>query len=362
MARLIPSLVHSWKDFVSQARIRYIYGMKQSGFINYLIHIGLWCFMVLFVFDYHWFDISWYEALGYSLMEVLGYMLIFYVNFWFLQRQSSINWLSSIIYSGIVTIVYIAIIRYSGLEDSFYEAAGNRNLFSLFLNASLFTGLAYLFSNLDRYIKTQDRNLQLQANNKQLQIDSLKARINPHFLFNTLNNMNALILKKEDKVPIYLSKLSRVLRYSMDSGQQQMVSLEKEISYVEDYLDLVKMQEPASTNIDVYIEGKMNGVSILPFILMTLLENAIKHGDIMYNPAAFLHLTLTVEEHFAFEITNSKTIDSTATNKNGTGLANIQKQLDLVYGTNADLQLRETEGTYRVRLIIPLNRPVYSVS
>jgi len=309
--------------------------------------------MVLFIFDYHWFDVSWYEAFGYSILEVMGYMLIFYLNFWKLQQQDE-KWWATIGCSLLIMSIYIAFIRFSGLEYYFYEAADMRNLFSLILNASLFTGLAYLFNNRERSFQMEQQNLQLAATNKQLQIDSLKARINPHFLFNTLNNLNALIVKKEAHIPAYLSKLSGVLRYSMDSGNQKFLPLTKEVQYLQDYLALIKMQEPASANIDMYVEGISEDLHILPFILMTLLENAVKHGDLMYNPKGYIHLTIAVDEVFVFELSNS--VAPQNSKAKGIGLDNIKKQLDLIYVKDYTLTTKQNTDAYHTELTISLDK------
>lgn len=108
--------------------------------------------MLLFVFDYHWFDISWIVAMAYAAIEVLGYMLIFYVNYYMLKKRSQQNWLYSILYSVLLITAYILIIRLSGLELFLYEAGGLRNLFSLLLNAGLFTKNTYSYV----YVKSDE--------------------------------------------------------------------------------------------------------------------------------------------------------------------------------------------------------------
>ncbi len=320
---------------------------------TYYFHILHWCFMTLFVFDYHWYETTWYEALSWSVLEILGYMFLFYANVWQLKRSSG-RWLQAAGFSILLIMAYVALIHFSGLESYFYEAGAWRNIFSLILNATLFTGLAYLFFSAEQYTASQQRNLLLENENKQLQIDSLKARINPHFLFNTLNNMNALIVKQDERLPQYLSKLSGVLRYSIDDGAQAQLPLKKEFQYLQDYLDLIRMQEPASDNIDVYIEGESENLYIIPFVLMSLLENAVKHGDLMYNSEGFLHINISTEEAFECEISNSFSL--AAANSTGVGLDNIRKQLDLVYGDAYRLESKQNDSTYTTTLRIALSK------
>ena len=320
---------------------------------NKLIHITQWVFMTLFVFDYHWFETTWYEAMGYAVLEVLGYMAIFYANLWVLNKWKDSPWLYKTIASLGIIILYILVIQELGWDTYFYESSLLRNLFSIALNALLFTGLAYLFYHTENYFSEREQNLALANRNKQLQIESLKARINPHFLFNTLNNLNALILKKDDKVPTYLSKLSSILRYSVDDGEQKTLPLQKEIDHLQAYLDLICLQEPATENIDFYVEGETEDLHIIPFVLMTLLENAIKHSDIMYNEEGLLHVNISIEEEFVVEIVN--TIGESSNTNTGMGLQNVLAQLDLAYGTGFQFRHGPSEDVYICQLNIMLN-------
>ncbi len=311
--------------------------------------------MLLFIFDYHWFETAWWEALGFAFVEVVGYGIVFYVNVYFLKTLTAKKRLLKILISLIVIVVYIVFVRFSGLEKHLYEAEGLRNLFSLWLNASLFTTLAWLFYFAEKNQLTQQKNLQLVAANKQLQIDALKARMNPHFLFNVLNNLNALIARKDEKVPNFVAKLSSVLRYSVDAGTQQKIPLAKELAYVQDYLDLVKMQEPASDNIDFYVDGTTEQYQIIPFILTSILENAIKHGDIQHNEHGFLHIFAEIDEkQFLFEVINSVSENKGNINKNSlqVGLKNIREQLSLYYGDAFILIEDKEKGSYKSRLVI----------
>jgi len=329
---------------------------------KYYLHMGFWLFMLLFIFDYHWSDdIGLLSAIGYSSIEVIGYTVVFYLNLYFLKKKQVSNWLYAGLFSAFVILFYMMFVRLSDLEYLLYEGEGTRNLFSLWLNASLFTTLAWLVAFAESHFKTQQKNMALETANKQLQIDVLKSRINPHFLFNTLNNLNALIIKKDKSIHTFVSKLSGVLRYSFDAGSQKTISLEKEINYLQDYLELVKMQKPASENIDFYVEGKIESYYMIPYILTSLLENAIKHGDIQHNENGFLHIFIEVADKFLFEISNSvtqgeHTLENEDEKRKHLGLANIQKQLSLHYGQDFKLQEISNESTYKISLEIALNK------
>lgn len=318
--------------------------------------------MLLFIFDYHWGDdIGLLSAIGYSSIEVIGYTVVFYLNLYFLKKKQASNWLYAGLFSVFVILFYMMFIRLSGLEYLLYEGEGTRNLFSLWLNASLFTTLAWLVAFTESHFRTQQKNLALETANKQLQIDVLKSRINPHFLFNTLNNLNALIIEKDKNIDTFVSKLSGVLRYSLDAGDQKTISLEKEISYLQDYLELVKMQKPASENIDFYVEGKIESYHIIPYILTSLLENAIKHGDIQHNENGFLHIFMEVGDNFLFEVSNSVSATNHSSKNEDVqrkhqGLENIQKQLSLHYDQNFNIQEISEKTAYKISLEIALHK------
>ncbi|MGK0387452.1 MAG: two-component system LytT family sensor kinase [Maribacter sp.] len=316
------------------------------------IHLALWCFMLLFVFDYHWFDITWQAALGYTVLEVSGYIILFYANSYILKvfENKKYALLKSISSSILLAILYALVIKNSRLEELLYIGGGWRNLFSIMVNASLFIGLSYLFYTSKKYIDERSRNLELIAENRQMQLDNLKARINPHFIFNTLNNMYALIVKKDERVPLVVSKLSTVLRYAVDNDSSKKSSLKKEIQHLEDYLELIKLQEPLAENIDFYAEGNFNDQEIIPFILITFLENAVKHGDVMYNRNGLLHLNISIDNDFIFEIKNTTSNDKIATS--GQGFKNVERQLELAYRNNYSLEKKISNNVFKVVLKI----------
>lgn len=322
---------------------------------KYNLHIGFWIFILFYIFDYHWLDeISWQEALGYAALEVLGYAIIFYLNLNALRRFFDQYKFFVLLFAILTIAIYVLVITQLGLEVYFYDEIGFRSLFSIILNVSLFAGLAWLFFFTERNQINQQKNLVLQATNSQLQLEVLKSKINPHFLFNALNNLNALILQQHKDVPSFISKLSTVLRYGLDVGHQKHVLLADEITYLKDYLSLIQLQQPASDNIDFYVEGIIEKVYILPFILVTLLENAIKYGNIQQNEAGFLHIYLSVSNIIHLEMENS--VSTINQQSHGMGLENIQEQLKLYYGDNYSLNTFSTEHTFKVELSIPVEK------
>jgi len=255
-------------------------------------------------------------------------------------------------------VLYVFFIRISGVENLLYDFQVDRNLFTSTMNASLFIGLSYLFYYSKAYINEREKNLIYQAKQKEIQIQQLRDRINPHFIFNVLNNMSALILKKDDKVQELVAKLSSVLRYAADDGDREKLPIPLEIENLKAYIDLILLQEPASTNIDIYVEGEIQNLEIVPFILISLLENAIKHGDIKTNPNGFIHIIISSDQQFSFEIENSKA--NTSEMKQGLGLQNIEEQLRLVYGEDYEFVINNNDDSYKAYLSINTQKMIKS--
>ncbi len=314
------------------------------------IHILLWAFMLLFVFDYHWFEVSWITALGHSLIEVISYAILFYGT-QFLYRRFKDQLFLFIVALLFMVAIYIIIIRFTGLEFFFYEAEGWRNIFSMVLNAILFCGLAILFEIKENRDAIQQKNLELDAKNKELQLHILKGKINPHFIFNTLNNLTALIVKKDEHVPDFINEFSTLLRYSIDEEGTKDISLEKEVECIKSYFALLEMQQPLAQDIDFYVEGELKGKKISPFIITSLVENAIKHSDIQYNDDGHLHFHLSCEEE-RIQVRISNSFQTQEKRNKSQGLNLIRSKLDLQYPDEYQLDIEQNDSVYQCRLSI----------
>ncbi|MEM6319562.1 MAG: histidine kinase [Bacteroidota bacterium] len=323
----------------------------QSEKEKYWLHLAFWCFIVLFISDYHWYEISWIEALAYSVMEVLTYALIFYWVLAIFERLSGRLFYLILSILGSL-LAYVLFIRWSGLEYYFYEAEGWRNLYSMLLNASLFSGLAVLFGETMNGVRLKQKNLGLRVANQQLQLENLKATINPHFIFNTLNNLNALIIREDKNLINFLGDFSVMLRYGIDEGRKNIVPLSKELACLRAYQRLIIMQEPLATDIDLYIEGAEAARYVPPFVLTSLVENAVKHSDINTNPNGHLHVQVSIASSMITAI-----IANSFTQKNalreGQGLQLIRKQLSLTYGAAYQLTTAVSANIYRCQLVMP---------
>ncbi|GAB4019740.1 histidine kinase [Spirosoma migulaei] len=187
----------------------------------------------------------------------------------------------------------------------------------------------------------------------QAELNFLRSQVNPHFLFNILNNLYALTLKKSDLAPDMVLKLSEMMEYMLYDSDDVRVPLEKEIGYLQNYIELEKIRCGDHSDIALTITGNPNGREIAPLLLLPLVENAFKHGVGKQVGKSWLHGTLTLKPT-AMEITieNNKPAVGPNGKKGGIGLVNLRKRLELLYPGRYTLQTEDGFDTYKAALCI----------
>lgn len=204
-------------------------------------------------------------------------------------------------------------------------------------------------------IKLNKRYDDLKSQKQVAEISYLKAQINPHFLFNTLNSLYALTIQKSDLAPIAVLKLSGIMRYVVTESSQEFVTLEKEIDYISDYIQLQKIRLDESVNFKYEIKGQLLNKSIAPLILIPFIENAFKYG-INPDEDSFIHISIeTDEKYITLDVENSivNTIVDEAS-KTEEGLRNTKKRLEIIYPDKHELTIHESDKKYEVTLKIDL--------
>jgi hypothetical protein len=204
----------------------------------------------------------------------------------------------------------------------------------------------------------QQEKLRKELENQKLQaeLSFLKMQVNPHFLFNALNNIYSLsVMEKSKKTGDSIMKLSELMRYVLYEKEdaENKVSLNKEIRHINSYIDLEKLRHPGDVFINFSIEGDTNEKRIAPLLLFPLIENACKHG-VLTNPQKPVNIQLQVNnQHLNFSIENFNN-GHLKDEVGGIGLPNVQKRLDLLYGNKYSLDVKKTEDKFLVNLQLPL--------
>ena len=224
------------------------------------------------------------------------------------------------------------------------------NLYYAFVFTSF--GVIVYFLRYTRYKEQQQHEFEIE--NQKTQLALLKSQLNPHFLFNALNNIYALVYEKSEASLGALEKLSRLLRYSLYE-KSELVSLEKEWRFIENYIELEQLRLPFQPAILLDLPAVMPTINIPPFSLITFVENAFKHGDLQ-NHERPLRIKMNIEnEYFIFKIENSikqKEKDTTG----GIGLTNLQRRLALFYQNEHNLIIENKNNLFSVIFKIPLSR------
>jgi two-component system, LytTR family, sensor histidine kinase AlgZ len=203
---------------------------------------------------------------------------------------------------------------------------------------------------------------ELEAKKKEMEneklmaeLNFLKAQINPHFLFNTLNNLYYLAYSKSENTTEVIARLSQMMRYMIYDSNHPKVLLSKEIEYMQSYISLEKMRLNEQIPIKFEIKGNTENVWIAPLILITFLENAFKHGVSASNPKAWVNILLEMKGKECFyTVRNGKTVLN-GHEKSGIGLQNVKRRLELSYPDQFQLSIEDNPNEYVVQLHLTLS-------
>jgi len=212
--------------------------------------------------------------------------------------------------------------------------------------------LSHNFKTIAENKELQNKILATQLEIKSQELNYLKKQIHPHFLFNTLNTIYGFALKQSKDTPEIILKLSNLLDYILYQVNKPQVSLEEEILHIKEYIDLEKIRFQDTLKVSFESSEISSEKQIAPMLLIPFVENAFKHGNLING---FLQIKIKLNligDELHFEIQNTFLKDNTQTIKEGLGLINIKKRLDLLYKNNHQLNIEQSNQFYKVNLII----------
>ncbi len=206
-----------------------------------------------------------------------------------------------------------------------------------------------------QWYSDQKTTKDLQQEQLQTELKFLKSQINPHFLFNSLNNLYALTLSKSDSAPEVVLRLSNILRYILYESNEGYVSVRKEMEHVKDYVAVEKLRLGMGVTIDIDIDDAIQDDPVEPMLFLTLVENAFKHSEDILPENRFIRIhAKSLDTGFRFLIENTFSPSKRDSETGGIGLENIKKRLNLIYPNQHDIKSSTADGVYRVDLIIKL--------
>lgn len=212
---------------------------------------------------------------------------------------------------------------------------------------------SFLISMSINYFNLRSNQQTVRIESQKAQLKHLKEQVNPHFLFNSLNNIYGTVDQDKEVAKKYVLKLSDALRYMIYDTDQELVPLAQEIEYIRDYIELEKLRFNNNSEIQYHDIGNFDQYVIAPLILTPIIENCFKHID-PNNIYVLINIKI-MNEQLILESRNSFDQEKDCSNQGGLGLSNLRKRLELTYAENALLQTK-TEGPYFIaKLVIKLD-------
>lgn len=229
------------------------------------------------------------------------------------------------------------------------------NVFNLSVVVFVWQAIYFGVHYLENYRRSEIHAVQLTSTLKEAELASLKTQLNPHFLFNALNSIRALTMENPHKAHEAITRLSNILRYTLQSGDAPVADLKTELRIVKDYLELEKIRFEERLRVFFQIDETTESVPVPVMALQTLVENAIKHGISTLTEGGDIVIRSRRENgRIAIDVENSgewqESADSTRV-----GLENVRQRLELIYGSGAGLRISHESGRVRVGLELPVN-------
>lgn len=289
---------------------------------------------------------------------------VFYINY-LLILPTFLNQ-KKYLWCGIAMLILILISAFvkCGLAYYFYDIIIMRDagkhimgFWSYFFSTSFVSCFFIFLSTVLKFVSDWFLNEKIKSNleNEKLiaELAFLKSQINPHFLFNSLNNIYSLAYQKAEKTPEAILKLSEIMRYMLYESNEGKVALADEIRYLENYIELQKLRFKDNAFIKFEIQGEAFEQQITPLVLISFVENAFKHGIVSdkENPVSIL---LKIEPGEIFFQTINKKSKQNKDNTGGIGLKNVRRRLDLIYSDRYKLQIEDKSDIYTCELYLNL--------
>ncbi|HWB63286.1 MAG TPA: histidine kinase, partial [Chitinophagales bacterium] len=303
--------------------------LTQNMFLSWLAYN---CCLIIFFYFHHYFLFDRFvrkkQFLAYGLVTIGLYIFIFFISFFY----------KSMLFPSMHAFHPFF---------SFHEFIKTSTWFLLVLLISLGIKL------MGEWQQAEQRALDIENDQLRTELSFLHAQINPHFLFNSLNTIYSLALKKSDAAPTAVLKLSKLLRYVVDEAGVERVSLTSEVDYLNNYIELQKLRSTSTLQVNFETTGNLDAVQIAPLLFLPFVENAFKYG-ISNHEESPIDIKLAVQNNLlSFSVKNRKFKDIES-HSTGTGINNTQRRLALLYPAKHKLVINDTDTTYLLALEITL--------
>ncbi len=320
-------LVHFFASTDKVEKIDYIY--------TALFHVSLFFAVYLNI----WLLIPRLLQKGRYLVYALSVAALVFASV--LLNQATFNYLVDLVLPGYYFI-------------SYYEAVDILKF--MFVYVSL-TSLLKLSKGWFMLMQAEQQLMAIRQEKVETELKALKSQINPHFLFNSLNNIYSLSLAGSGKAPAAILKLSELMRYMLYESNVEKVSLKKEMRFMDNYIELQRLRSDKRSRIEYRKKGNPGSRTIAPLLFLPFIENGFKHG-IKGDPAGgYVVIELAIHDSNVdlYVENNRGQVDAVETDEyNGIGLSNVRRRLELIYPGSYELDIRDTAETFSIRLKLDL--------
>jgi sensor histidine kinase YesM len=321
--------------------------MHRNRNINVFSHILVW--LVLFSIPYilsYGQEQEINRIIAHFWIPVIFYAIIFYINYFVLIDRFLFT-KKMILFIGInLGMIALFLILKEQIEDTFFQEIvrkqpnddkGTGPPFKLFIYVQMLSYIAPLLFSIamkttKRWVETEARRKEADNYKLQSELQHLHYQLQPHFFFNSLNNIYSIIDVSPDQAKKSIHSLSKLMRYMLYETKLELVPLSKEIDFMKKYIDLMKLRVSDKTTVNHSFPSEETGIKIAPLLFISLIENAFKHG-VSASKESHINMTLTCDKNqvrFTVENDNfpKKTDDKSGS---GIGIQNLEKRLQLVY-------------------------------
>ena len=338
----------------------------RPGRFTLVMHLVFWLLYFAFLTFIATQTLPLQYAVQRNLLIVIFNATVFYINYlWIMPEYFERGDLRSYGFAMLGMMVFTTPIEYA-IELTFFSVPDSVKLYTynvryvvlIAISCFIFLMLSTLLRmSMSRY-RFERELLELKAIKYEAELKFLREQINPHFLFNSINNIYALSLENSPKTPEMILKLSELLRYMLYDCNQPFVALESEVKCIASILELFQLKYSEPINVRFDVKGDLKDKMIVPNLFTPLVENAFKHGDFGANKKAFLEITCVARSSYVyFSVKNSKS-PILVPNKGpgGIGIENLKRRFEINYEPSGQIKIEEEKNTFTAAMKIPLPR------
>jgi len=351
----LKSLVR-WRFDRSDSSLNFRMYFTKFNRRSVLVHLLFWAiYFVTNAYLWQTFDKTYNETTFYGLTRLPVKIIAVYINFYLLIRFFFRK--KYVVYFTLsLSTLFLA-----GLVQTYISSSGGlnyQNLTQFTLPVCSVVVLSSALVIVNQFLVKVNESKQLEIDKVKTELSFLKTQLQPHFLFNTLNNIYSLTLENSNLAGKSILQLSSLLRYVVYESEEERVDLQREIDHLKDYIALEQIRFGTKLELSFNISGIVFGKKIVPVLLMPLLENAFKHASNRINEIVWITIDLIIKESsLYFTLENSVFSEGKTQARNalsGIGLENTKKRLSLLYETYT-LESEQRDNYYHTFLMVPLN-------